>query len=384
LPSARQRSIPTPNADLDGGSYYEITMTTTTPSSACPPMPSLTFWNDYTREDVHAIFSPETKFTPQAGTWGLQGMVRVPRRRGDWVFFVTFGQEQGDHIFDESITEHGVLSWQSQPSYSLKDEVIRELIHHDDRVNKIHLFLRTKKRAPYCYLGPLAYLTHDASREKPVHFQWQLLEWPVPQETLDRIGLVPTPASSTPWESAQSDPPGISFVTRPLPKAARRGTPSEDFRRRKSPDYSAQDARNRKLGLQGELLVLEYEKAALVSAGRHDLAERVVHTSVVEGDGTGYDIRSFLPDGRERHIEVKTTQGDAHTAFYISPNELAFSIKYADTYALYRLYQFDQTSQGARARAYVLEGDLMPQLSLSPLAYKAEIQSLPDATGELS
>ncbi len=79
----------------------------------------LKLWNSYTREQVHSIFSPDTVFTPQAGTWGLQGMVRIPDRVGDWVFFVTFGQQQGEHLFDESITEDGVLSWQSQPRLGL-------------------------------------------------------------------------------------------------------------------------------------------------------------------------------------------------------------------------------------------------------------------------
>ncbi|WP_063802306.1 DUF3427 domain-containing protein [Burkholderia cepacia] len=341
-------------------------------------MPNLTLWNDYSREDVHAIFSPDTKFTPQAGTWGLQGMVRVPARRGDWVFFVTFGQEQGDHVFDESITESGVLSWQSQPNQRVADDVIRELIRHDERVNNIHLFLRTKRRAPYCYLGTISYVTHDALREKPVHFQWQLHEWPAPKEVLDRIGLVPTADHSMPAEPASPRPAGITFVNPALPKRSREGVASEDFRRRKSPDYSAQDARNRALGLEGELLVIEHEKAALIAAGRNDLANRVTHVSVVEGDGAGYDVRSFRPDGRDRYIEVKTTQGDAHTAFYISPNEIAFSVKNPEAYALYRLYQFDRNSQSAQA--FVLEGDLTAQLSLSPMAYKAELQGGPKVT----
>jgi len=68
-------------------------------------MPQLQLYANYDRQDVHAIFSPETAFVPQAGTWGLQGIIKVPERKGDWVFFVTFGQEQGDHVFDESITE---------------------------------------------------------------------------------------------------------------------------------------------------------------------------------------------------------------------------------------------------------------------------------------
>ena len=32
----------------------------------------LTPYEDYAREAVHGIFAPETTFTPQAGTWGLQ------------------------------------------------------------------------------------------------------------------------------------------------------------------------------------------------------------------------------------------------------------------------------------------------------------------------
>ncbi|KVB50108.1 hypothetical protein WI60_24285 [Burkholderia cepacia] len=75
---------------------------------------------------------------------------------------------------------------------------------------------------------------------------------------------------------------------------------------------------------------------------------------------------------------MKTTQGDAHTAFYISPNEIAFSVKNPEAYALYRLYQFDRNSQSAQA--FVLEGDLTAQLSLSPMAYKAELQGGPKVT----
>lgn len=44
-------------------------------------MPTLTL-TLYTREQVHAIFSAETTFTPQRGTWGLQGIVKIPERAG--------------------------------------------------------------------------------------------------------------------------------------------------------------------------------------------------------------------------------------------------------------------------------------------------------------
>jgi hypothetical protein len=42
-----------------------------------------------------------------------------------------------------------------------------------------------------------------------------------------------------------------------------------------------------------------------------------------EGDGAGFDIASFDPDGRERFIEVKTTNGAATTPFFLTRNEMA-------------------------------------------------------------
>ena len=42
-----------------------------------------------------------------------------------------------------------------------------------------------------------------------------------------------------------------------------------------------------------------------------------------DGDGAGYDIGSFAPDGQSRLIEVKTTNGWERTPFHISRNELA-------------------------------------------------------------
>jgi Domain of unknown function (DUF3883)/Domain of unknown function (DUF3427) len=332
-------------------------------------MPNLILWNDFTREDAHNIFSSETKFTPQAGTWGLQGIVRAPARHGDWVFFVTFGQHQGDHVFDESITDDGVLSWQSQPAQALSNPIIRQLIQHDEQVNSIHLFLRTESRAPYTYLGKLKYLRHDALREKPVHFQWQLLDWPAPKEVLDRINLVPIAVTPKPEDELPSQPQGLTMSSPPTPAPPRQGVSTNDFRRKKAPDYALQDARNRALGLRGELLVLEHEKTLLINAGRSDLAEHIVHVSIVEGDAAGYDIRSFEVDGRSRYIEVKTTLGDARTAFFISPNELAFSASNPTAYFLYRLYDFDRDTNSAGA--YVLNGNVADRLNLVPTAFRA-------------
>ena len=147
-------------------------------------MPNLERWQPYTRGEVHDIFSPDTIFTPQGGTWGMHGIVPIPERPKSYVFFVTYGQKQADHVFDESITDDGVLTWQSQPRQRLTDPTIRNLIEHDDRIDTIHLFLRSRRTGPYIYCGALGYLHHDTDREQPVHFQWQLMDWPPPEAVL--------------------------------------------------------------------------------------------------------------------------------------------------------------------------------------------------------
>jgi hypothetical protein len=59
----------------------------------------------------------------------------------------------------------------------LGNKDIIKLISHDEATNNLHLFLRSSKRGQYSYYGRLGYLEHDSSREKPVYFQWQLMDW---------------------------------------------------------------------------------------------------------------------------------------------------------------------------------------------------------------
>ena len=172
---------------------------------------NLILYSDYSREDVHDIFSPHTRFSPGSGTWGLQGIVEIPDKQGDFVFFVTFGQQQAGHIFDEWITEDGVISWQSQPSQSVNDRSIQQLIHHNEKINSIHLFLRTQRSLKYTYLGKLRCLVYDAKRDKPVYIYWQLLNWPIPSDVLNRINLQLQPANVYYKSTAQA----TKVVTRP-------------------------------------------------------------------------------------------------------------------------------------------------------------------------
>ncbi|HSF30417.1 MAG TPA: DUF3427 domain-containing protein [Candidatus Tectomicrobia bacterium] len=226
-------------------------------------MPSLVLYHDYMREDVHDMFASDAPFTAQSGTWGLHGIIAVPDRPGDFLFFVTFGQQQGDHVFDEGITDTGVLSWQSQPRQGLRHPQVQQFIHHDALTHTIYLFLRTAPRRPYTYLGRLTYLAHDTEREYPVYFHWQLLDWPPPPEVMRPMHLdVQVVSDDTlghpapvPIGHAQSPRLVIEAYHPPTPQR-RRGTSTQAFRAQKGVDYAEVDAKNRALGRAGGGLVL--------------------------------------------------------------------------------------------------------------------------------
>ncbi len=128
-------------------------------------------------------------------------------------------------------------------------------------------------------------------------------------------------------------------------------------------DVAARDERNRALGRAGEERVLAHERAALKSAGRDDLARKVRWVSEEDGDGAGYDIASFAPDGRPRLIEVKTTNGWERTPFHISRNELAVAEERRSEWSLFRLWNFARTegvrTAPAAGRACLADRDVL-------------------------
>jgi hypothetical protein len=346
------------------------------PSEAGRLMAKVVLYEEYSREEAHAIFSPETSFTLQAGTWGLHGVVPLSDRPGDYVFFVTIGKKQGEHVFDEGITEEGVLSWQSQPRQDLNDKWVKQWIRHDEFINNIYLFFRTNSSRPkYAYLGRLKYLEHDRERERPVYFHWQILDWSLSTERQEYLRLqlqnrVPeTPEFPKPAQSAANP---IGLIEVPAPTALKVfGKATSQFRGKKNIDYSAKDSNDREMGYRGETVVLAGEKEKLVTVGRADLAEKVMHVSEIEGDGAGYDIKSYTPDGQVRYIEVKTTRGAIRTPFFMSINEIVFSELHSQHYYLYRVFDFQMET--GRGRIFKIGGNIRNSLRLEPINFRVKI-----------
>jgi len=133
-------------------------------------------------------------------------------------------------------------------------------------------------------------------------------------------------------------------------------------------DPAERDARNRQLGRSGEELVFHHERELLIANGRDDLARKVEWTSQERGDGAGYDIASFTPDGSSRLIEVKTTNGPAKTPFFMSENERLFSAERPDAFRLMRLHDFSTKPSG-----FELRPPLENFLALQPTSYRATL-----------
>ena len=131
-------------------------------------------------------------------------------------------------------------------------------------------------------------------------------------------------------------------------------------------DPVERDQRNRSLGRAGEAFVFDVEMKRLVQADREDLARKVRWVAEEDGDGAGYDIRSFDPQGHERLIEVKTTNGAARTPFFISRNECDFATERPVEWKIYRVHLFAR-----QPRIFTISPPLEEALHLSAEIWRA-------------
>jgi protein-L-isoaspartate O-methyltransferase len=265
---------------------------------AGPEVSQLQVYHNYSRQQVHDILAPDTPFAPSTGAWGLLGIVPVLRRDGDFAFFVTLGQEQAGHVFEEWISQDGVLNWQSQPGQALDDRVIQEFIHHDERQHHIYLFLRTRKRSDYTYLGELKYLWHDPQRERPVYFHWQILDWHISPAKLAEMGLQlrsgPQPAKG-PEPAAVVPDIGVRDVLYPIP-----------FRHVQLPDDLFRDRRwakvlpGRQLALFPEPRTPDYVDQLLMQR----IADKTANRFVTPREVVDFMVNLAQPKPRERVADI--------------------------------------------------------------------------------
>jgi hypothetical protein len=178
-------------------------------------------------------------------------------------------------------------------------------------------------------------------------------------ERMDRLqSLVPL----------QSDPETIRFVEPPQTTEDDVAIDFEWGSNRYQPriDFSAREASNKALGAAGERWVLAFEQGRLRMAQLAHLAGRIAHVAL-DSDAYGYDIASFDEDGQPIFIEVKTTNGDKLTPFYITRNELNRAAVAGSKYRIYRVFNF-----GVGPQVFKIQSPFEGRLKLTPQTYIAE------------
>lgn len=195
------------------------------------------------------------------------------------------------------------------------------------------------------------------------HYQKSLI--PAIERYLTENPLLLSP--TTPSPKIEHDPETYFAAPPALPENPEAPPPELQQLIRKF-DPVARDFRNRALGRAGEEFVLHLERKRLTAARRQDLAQRVRWVAAEDGDGAGYDVHSFHPDGRPRLLEVKTTNGPARLPFYLTRNELQVSEANPISWCLYRVHLFATTP-----RILELHPPLPSSLRLTPETWRAQL-----------
>lgn len=140
--------------------------------------------------------------------------------------------------------------------------------------------------------------------------------------------------------------------------------------RRTKADYNKINISKEKVGKDSEKLVYDLEKERLIKENREDLAEKVFWESEENGDGAGYDIKSFEKEDEEYieiYIEVKGTNKGINEPFDISKNEIEASNKYKEQYYIYRVANIYSN----KPKFYKINGRIEDNFNLEATNFKA-------------
>jgi hypothetical protein len=130
-------------------------------------------------------------------------------------------------------------------------------------------------------------------------------------------------------------------------------------------NYLEKEQNNKRLGLLGEEIVIKFERWNLIKIGKVNLADSIEWISKDQGDGSGFDILSRYPNGKDKYIEVKSTKLSKETPFFFSSNELEFSIQHSDDFHLYRVYNLE-----GQVKIFIKKGNLNSICHSTPMSFK--------------
>jgi hypothetical protein len=169
-----------------------------------------------------------------------------------------------------------------------------------------------------------------------------------------------------PASQEATEAPARIFVAPPTLTAADDRIPERLRRLVHKFDPVERDHHNRSLGQAGEGFVVDLERRRLTGADRSDLARKVRWIAAEEGDGAGYDVLSFDSIGRERLLEVKTTNGSARTPFFLTRNERAVAAERPADWRIYRVHLFSK-----EPHIFTIAPPLEQALNLRPETWRA-------------
>lgn len=132
-----------------------------------------------------------------------------------------------------------------------------------------------------------------------------------------------------------------------------------------TPDLTAVESRSEALHSLALRAVAQYERNALLSLDREDLAAAVAIREIDVRTGNGIVVSKF-PSGAEKSIVVKPTNSIAEFPFIVTADEVDLSSDPSVGFQLYRVF-------GMRHRPgfYILKGNLRSSAQLTTSSYSA-------------
>ena len=178
--SARLQQNPATIDDLRLVLHYRLCHAPTHRAGSVPSVAGpLTIHAAYTRDEILVGL----------GHWSLErrpdqreGVLHLPEMKVD-AFFVTLQKAEDDYspttMYEDYLISHNQFHWQSQSNTSVDSPTGQRYLHHQKLGYTPLLFVRETKSlpsglsAPYFFLGPCEYLSHEGSR--PISIVWRLL-----------------------------------------------------------------------------------------------------------------------------------------------------------------------------------------------------------------